>query len=611
MLRSVLPGSVASRLAKIEELNTRRDFGGERLSQLEGAHLSMLWRQEGLRDAMRAHGYGEDFQANLEKWLKPETKAIREWLHGEYEAQYDRINAVFRRMYGVDLPKVDFYAPAFFETRGKDSAMAPSGEEQQPVHLGGLGSLKNRSQHTARPIKIGALEAYALNAHMVEHWIAWAEPMRELRALFGNVDVSRAVRATEGPGMMSNIRQQLDILEAGGARNADAQGQAAALMRRFSQGVRDQALVAQMAVMGKHVHSALSSMADLGIADYSRSAARVMSGQSAISFWDMLNSPAVERRRSQYPAEWKEACKGFNNEVGAIRSAIDSATGNARRNVALGLDWLRGRLPYVDSTAAAFSMATAYDAHFLDAKDMGFDDPAAHAYANERMEITTMRTQLPESMLSKSLLENKSGPWAKALWMFMAPSRKAMGTFILAAKRVQKERSFESVKGLGQQLAIHWVISGLVTQTIGNLIRYMRHGDDLSDNFKLSDYARSIALGPISGIYILGPLLEGVAAHLTHQAGGHLESQNPASIADLVKAVDTFKDHSDKNKLELKDYGDALSKTGAFLGGDVSALGVAWNIVKQALDLEQHFNGTAPKSNTSHGHNQNTNGKHK
>lgn len=573
MWRTVFPGSTLERLRKIEELASRKDFEGKRISQLEGVHYSMLWRQEGLREALETHGYGAEFQTALEGWLTPEARAVREFLSEQYEAQYDRINEVYRRKYGVDLPKVDFYAPALFEVHGKESKLTIEDGVTQGA-LGGLSSLRTRRKHRAKPRQIDAVQAWIHNAHNVEHWIAWAEPMTELRAVFGNIDVRNAIKASAGANVATSIGQRLDDIEWRGAKNAESQTLLAKWMRRSMKALADTALTFKMVTIAKQLPAAYASAAEIGLRNYMKSAARVFRGKGAVSYMDMLRSDTMQRRMTDLSAEWKISANGFKAEVRGLEKMLRKVTGDRvdARAVDLAMEWGRQRPSRADAVFTALSAAVAYDHHYTEARGMGRSDMEARDFAQRQTDAVILHTAQPDSLLGKSHIENRLGTVGKGLFMFQSPNRQAFAMTYLAFKNGQY------AKGWALFLQ-HWIITGIVVQTIGNLFRYALSDDDWDETWEAKDYAVAMALGPLTGIVVAGPLIEALAAHY---AGGY-EPRQPSVAATGMTTVKALEKVFTDNDYEVRDAGQLATSLGQFLGGRATALGATWNALKQIL----------------------------
>ena len=580
--KSIFPGRTVQRLRAIEELQTRQDFEGLHLSQLEAVHYTMLWKQEGLRVALEATGYGEAIQTRLESWLRPEARAVRQWLWEQYDAQYDRLNEVFKRKFGVDLPKVRFYSPAFFEVHGK-KAQIPMENGRMEGGLGSLtGFLRTRKNHRAKPEQVDAIEAWIRNAHQVEQWLAWAEPMTELRSLFGSIDGRGAIAAGAGKRVNESIAGHLDILEQAGPKNAEGQGFAAKFGRRMLRGVADVALVGKLVILAKQIPAAYASASEIGAWNYMRSAARVLSGRGAIGFFDLLQSDTIERRMAYLSPEWKQSAKGFRGEARALTQFVRGLTGGLAdpRAVELALEYGRQRPGVVDAFFTTLSASAAYDHHYNEALSLGMGEAAARAQAHEMMEQVIMHTAQPNSALGKSLVENRMGTLGRSFFMFQSANRQALGMTLLAWKK-------GGYADFANRALVHWALTGLVTQTVTNLFRYLTSDDDFADDFTAKDYLRSVAMGPMTGIMFFGAALDAAAAAMFSDRYAPREASAASTMLDAASAWKRLLKHGENST--PRDYGEAATTAGQALGGNWNVLGVGWNLIKQILGFSDRI----------------------
>jgi hypothetical protein len=190
------------------------------MSQLDAVAWTMLYAQPGYRATMLQHmGYDEAVAAQVEAWLTPEARAIREWLLTQYRESYAPMNQVFREMFGVNMPQNENYSPARFDTGREAADMLFPGMNDQ-TGTGGMsaGFIKSRIQHRSRPKQVNALAIYAQHAYQTEYWQAFAPLMREVRATVGHRDTLASVEATTGKGNVRRLRAWLDVLDGQGNR---------------------------------------------------------------------------------------------------------------------------------------------------------------------------------------------------------------------------------------------------------------------------------------------------------------------------------------------------------------------------------------------------------
>lgn len=577
--KTLWPGSrILARQKKLEELQRRKEVsaaGQTRIiSELEMVTYTLQFRDPDSRTWLSNHGYGEQAISDFEKLLSDDAKAIRSWLAEHYDGQYDYINAVYKRTRGVNLPRVRNYAPRLVDHGGDIADMALTPEAMGGALNAGFNKRRVRVP-TKPPLRIDALTSYWQNAHQVEHWVAWAESLGDLRAVLQHTDTLRAIKAGAGEQAAKNIVEWMQTFNRGGIENARGQ----ALWRRVLRSFADNALLLKVGVLLKQAPAAFSSAADIGMRNWMRSASKVVTGKGAISLSDMLHSPTIQRRMSQYPIEMRQAMQGADGVLGKV-SSLFAKVGVDPRGFSLAMEYARGQIGAMDAIFTTFGAAVSYDHHFKEARASGLNEEDAHAFAAEQADLTVSRTAQPENFATKSLFENRLGSVGAPLFMFQSANRQAFAATYLAFK----QSGFKTVEGRqrlqdwARDVAVYWVVTGAALQTIGNLVRYATSDDDWEDEWSLSDYGRSMAMGPLTGALWLGPVMDAV---VTAFSGGYTPRVISPSV-EIAKLIRAVKSDGDFDARRIGSLTQGLSEV---LGGNWAILGVTWNVLRQMLGL--------------------------
>jgi hypothetical protein len=415
-------------------------------------------------------------------------------LEAQYEAQYDKINAVYKRMFGVNMPRVGNYAPRYVDHGGNVKDMALTAEGASGTLQSGF--TKRRVTKPGKPpLRIDALSAYTQNAMQVEHWVNWAETMRTLRGVFMQSDSMRAIKSNHGEKMAGNVSEFLRMFERGGVENARGQE----MLRRWMQSTTDNALLLKLATLAKQLPAAYSSASVIGFNKFMGSASRVLSGRGAISLHDMIQSPIIQRRINSMPIEWKQAMQGDQGVLTGLSRAAQKL-GADPRAVDVFLNGARESLGVTDAVFTGVSAAIVYDAAYREALAMKLTPEAARAHAMEQTDQVVQATAQPETIDRKSLFEARQGITGKlAFAMFQGANRQA---FAMTRLAMQQGRWGDA----GRSLGVYWVLNGLVLQTIGNLMRYATSDDDWEEDWRIEDYVKAILMGPLTGALWFGPM---------------------------------------------------------------------------------------------------------
>lgn len=549
-------------LWELQQIQTDSPVGT--LSQLQAMQFTLWFQDMDSREWLESNGYGEEWQAKAEAWLTSEARGLRSWLMKQYAGQYDRINPVFRRLRGVNLPRVDVYGGKRQVEHSKaDSSVAL----ETDMMRGGMeaGFTKTRVSRPTGPPKItDALQNYWQNAHQVEHYIAFAETVTELKAVFGHRDFRLAVETNRGQDKAKQVSDWIANIEQAGSRDAFAHSAQGLLFGRYGKAVAASALSFKLSVLAKQAPAAIQSAFKVGLKEYFASLARVMSGKAAVSLGEMWRSETVQRRLSQHDVEMQQASKGWNqrhfeNEI------IDKVA--TTPDLLMNAGWYA--IGWTDARFTTVSAAVAYDVAYRDARRLGRSEEEAKAFAGDEAALIVMETAQPHSVATKSLFENQT-PMAllRFFFAFQSANRQVFGLTYLALKK----------GGVANAWGTAALIAGVV-QTVGGLIRMMTTDDEPEELFKPEAYALGMATAPLTGMMGLGLIVEAIGN------GVGVESRISASPVTMLPSA--IKDIAEGDA-DVKDVSRSMSILGTVLGGRGAVLGVGWNVLNQLFGFYEN-----------------------
>jgi hypothetical protein len=574
-LREIFKGGHVKRAAALKALQQRGETGIEGnaafLSQMQGVHLTMLARDEESAAWLESHGWDTGTLEEIEKWLTPEAKALRDFLAEEYDQQYDRINAVYSRMKGTNLPRVQFYAPRLVEHGGTQADMTLDGQ-----NIAGMstGFTRRRFTKPQGPPKLAdALSAFLANARVVEHYIAWAETMAEFKATVLSRDVRLAAETHKGIKKYGKLARELKILEEGGIKQAILQNEVGKLLDRWLDANSKTALLGKLTLLFKQIPAMVGSMAKIGPVEFMKSAARVMTGQGAIDLGDMWDSPVIQRRL-QADSEWaRYAAQGAKAKSGVISYIME------RNWDAIG---------YADAAFTTFSASVAYDAAYREAKESGATEEESKEQAMERAGIVVDQTAQPMNQSAKSLMELEAGILARILFAFQGPSRPLWSATYEAVKG-------GNVKNIAGTYAAVGILTPVLVQTIGNLIKAALTDDELEDVFTWKGYKAAMLAAPAQGMIFFGTLAEQLSGEF---GGAPRVATLPVGDA-LAKLMKNYRKAKDPEKdLEEKDILSMIQAAGMVLGGRAADVNPFINTYKQGQQFIDNLETTQKEEAT-------------
>lgn len=488
----------------------------QELTQLEAISWTLMWDQEDGRRHMEgavdedgnrvsSWGYTEENRADIERQLSPEAKALRLHLQESYAAEYDRINAVFSDLYGVNMPRHKNYAPITVAPQ-----QAPGGQVMDPVSGGMIGpgltpgSLKNRS-HTAvaEPRFPDALQTFIAHTRQMEHFIAYAPFAAEAMAALNQRDVQNSIEAKAGKEAAQVLRAWIDYFAQGGTREATAHLAMNGWIRRGLDRVMQATLVGRVSVLAMQSLQLMAASLQMPVSAYLPRLAKLMSGQ--LAWGDALRSDYIQRRLKQMPPAVQQAMQGLS---AGRPSRIKFLVAQLGRSIS-GADAL--------FTAGTYAMI--YDHQLMLARERGLPDP--ESIARRETERLVDQVAQPTRAGARSLFEvTQTYPAARMLFAFASEPRQKLA---LTAWRIAHREGSERWK----PAVLLVLMGGIMPTLLRTVLRDIR--DDGEDeevfdarNWDPSRFALMALTGPLGGFPLIGKELESAiySAAGEYQPGG-------------------------------------------------------------------------------------------
>lgn len=578
-----LPGARSQSL-KLPKLK-RGAVHEKALSRAQAMHLYMLYQMPEYRPGLARDGVDDATMRQVEDFLGPEDLDLVGWLGEQYEAGYDHLNAPFKRLYGVSLPRVKNYAPGTFQTSGNQAVALP-GDSALGTGSMSSGFLRKRKPHAARvdlSNEGGAVALYWRHVAETEHWVAWAETIDEMKSVFFEQTVNGAVKAARGISAADTLRTWVDTLENDGVKNGWMNLESRKWLSAMMNARAKVALSWKVSVWLKQSTAALGASLDLTPRQFALSAARVTAGKGAMKYDDARLMPVMlQRLASGGSPEMRAAIAqggGTYFRPGPFGSLVDS-----------GMDAINS----IDVRFTSFSAAVAFDAHYASALSAGMGEQAARAAAAERADATVAKTAQPVETMDKSLHELSMPLIAKPLFMFISEVRQKVALEIAAVAGAM--RGTGSWAEAGKVIAINHLILGSVTWALGAMWRDLMNDDDATGDdpaWQLNDWLLAVVTGPLAGVPVLGDVVSTVATKLL---GSHLPAHESSilqgDVANLGRAVAAaMQAPPEGEELEyyLKKSGLAARAMAEMAGGEFAAVGVAANVIEQVFNLGDDF----------------------
>lgn len=500
--------------------------GGLRLSQMEAITATLMWRQPDGRRHMEGYfdengkpagpwNYSEEWVAEVEGNLSSEALALRDWLSEKYARGWAPLNAVYRRMNGINLPRIANYAPVTVKpVMTKDSpGIDPVTGSAQAVGST-PGGLKTRGTAIAEPDFKDALQVFISHTKQMEHWKAYAEFVAEARAVLGHREVGNAVEAKDSDEVARSLRGWLDYFANGGARDAAAQLALTQGLSRATNRIAAATLVGRIGTLLIQATQLGAAAAKMPLPAYVRGMSKLFGGQ--LGWGGAIRSDYIQRRIKQMPPILQQAMEG-----------LASAKPNRVTDAARQVGWL---LSGADGLFTAGTYAIVHDYQMRQARGLGFSAQEAQGIATRETERIMDQIAQPTRAGARSLFEvNATSPGWRIGWAFASEGRKNLGLLIAAG-----QNGMTSAR-MGRALVYVILINSGLAWLIRTAWSDARSDDDDEELWSSKRFLLAMSTEWLSGIPFLGSALQAAAYK---RAGEWAPEGNLLSSA--VRSVDAW-----------------------------------------------------------------------
>ena len=448
----------------------------------------MLWRQKGLKDSMEHEGYSDQTMNDMEEFLTPESKEIREWLTIQYEDNYHKINKVFRAQNGFSLPKTDFYSPAIRMAQKEAKDMSIDSEGRQAMSVDPNFTITRTTNRAPMDQTAGALNIWMAHSMQTNHYVAWADTVKVLRSVFSDKSVRTNIRGYVGKSAMEVIDERLDWFADGGNRKATHIAALDKLRAAHTYG----SLGFKWSIAMKQLTSLPAYAFDMSFKDFGKYFG-LFAKDFKKNIGEMLDTPYVQTRfKSGYE---RDVIDGLRRE------------GGSRFMKALQVGMLSGKAGDIVPVIIGGWMARqrSYD----NAKKAGLSDADARKKSDIDFEMITDRAQQAGDMKDLSSFQG-GGSMFKLFTMYKTSPRQyyANVSESFLDMRAGKEGS---KKDFARRFFIAQVMLPLTFQFVSDITKAPFRDDD-EETIAGENYLRAMLLGPLNGIFIMGDALDMIAS---------------------------------------------------------------------------------------------------
>ncbi|HUU54497.1 MAG TPA: hypothetical protein VMY87_06210 [Armatimonadota bacterium] len=438
----------------------------------------------------------------IEGGLSDEEKAWGRWQLAFYQRYYHGVNAVWRDMNGVNLPHNRHYSPISRDVEAGIPENVLMGQETSRYAAVTSRSLKTRVPNLHPLMYTSATGTLVNHILQMEHYRAFAVPVREMRRLFQHRDVREAIRQYRGADVLAKVDDFLNDI----ARDGVTRARSVFVLDWLRRNAIKALLGFKPVIAAKQVPSVLAYMLEMpagrffqGVADFWR---------APLDHYRHLieGSPLIaERFRAGFERDIRAALAGR----GRRRAARVASGKGSVEDLYLLLTRQGDQLAVMQGAWAAYRYALK----------TGKSEAQAWRFA----ERVTERTQPTSNVETLSSLQ-RGGSWAKMFTMFQSQLNKYFRSEATYARALRYGRG-SRVKALSNLILV-WVVLPSLFQLLADGLKYRPRRQ-----------LRPLILGPLNNVLVFGQLAQTIFDRLLKEPWGYQASPLFASVDDLLKAA--------------------------------------------------------------------------
>lgn len=445
-----------------------------------------------------------------------------------YRTYYERINETYSRIYGINLPFNPYYSPISREVSREapsDAFLRDQGYRASVAN----GSLKTRISNI-RPLRVQS-DVDVMQRHIseMEHFINWADKMRELNAIFGDGQIRKTIEDKYGNGMTRVVDSFLQSFTQGGLNSRIAlDGFANYIRIAYTQSV----LAIKPALTAKQMVSMFAYAENIPTKEFANGVIDFL--KNPIENAKVLNASTLLKERGQnITRDISDATKSeefsFFRKNPSFRNMLLISTRIGDRGAILLGGW------------------SIYRYHI--------NQGLSHSEALEKFERATASAQ-QSSDISQLSMWQRGSAFTKLFTMFMSSQNQYLRKEINALRNIQKGRI--SGKDFAKTMAIYHFILPMLFQFVADAFKW-----------KKDSQMRSAIMGSLNGAFILKDLIDMSIKKLTGEHIFGTVTLLDRLMQDAGKSIGDFYEFLDSPSMET--FFD-LVKSSAQIGGEVTGL---------------------------------------
>jgi hypothetical protein len=514
---------------QVDIVTSEGTLGPRTMSGFEAMQFLATWGQTDGRAHMERNGFTEKSVEQMNSLVQADfAQSIYHAMMKMYADGWIDHNAVYRELFGTNMAKNENYSPFAFQIEAPSDAPMLPGEASQS---GGImaGHIKSRTKHNAPIQQINMANMFWRHFDSGNYWISHASLVRDMRSVLLNSDLMNSVTATHGEAIATALKDTVRLFNDGGEQVNNRVYEV--LFSRIVSGISSVTLGFKLSSVMNQADAGARFSMRLTAKQQRRALASLFSGNFMEKYGRAFKSQTVQQR----------VVMGSNPLIRMARENSKFSPSHALQLVEAG--YLPMQL--VDGALTAFSGAVVYESAFLEAKEAGMNDTMADAFAVNEMDRAVFETAQPANMAQKSLEENMGGVFKRGYMMFMSDQRLKFAAWGSAYRGLLTGQGDKWEHG---RVILALGLMGASGELVRSLYRDWFTDDDDEDIWIWQNFVRSFAMGPMSGFFLYGTIIESIVKGMLGERVFLPRGPTERFVSDVVSTL--------RNPDKLVDFND-------------------------------------------------------
>jgi hypothetical protein len=452
------------------------------LSQSQAIYLTMMFKQDGIRESMIHEGYTEETMKQMEDFLSDESLQVRDWMAQQYKDNHAVVNEVFKEQNGVSLPIIDNYSPVRRLTDGSANDLEIDSHGGTAMSTNPNFTISRVKNFAEVDQKADALSVYMQHMVQTNHYVTWAKPTKILRSVFSDKTVKKNIEDYAGGSLLSIINERVQWFADGGNRKAMHMATLDKMRAAHTYG----SLAFNWQVGVKQLTSLPAFAFDMGFGDFAKYQTQFL--KNPIDNAKAMMGTDYVRTRFKEGYE-RDVMEGLKQEGGKILKGLQMGmmfgkVGDIMPVIIGG--WMAKQRSYDRAIAEGLSESEAEPRSIID------------------FEMTVDRAQQAGDLKDLSSFQG-GGSFFKLFTMYKTSPRQYYAN-VYESMLDAKAGKTGAGKEFARRLMIGQIVLPLTFQFVSDLLKMPFEDDD--EELEGSDYLRAMLMGPLNGLFIAGDFAE-------------------------------------------------------------------------------------------------------